>query len=59
MLNAGVRKLLTPGKVKFNSIFADANDQPQVEQGSRILVTLEVNKHSDAQINYGTGKRYK
>lgn len=51
-----VRRLLNPGKVEsipFDSIRIVSR---KLSKGSRLLVTLNVNKHAYAQINYGTGK---
>ena len=51
-----VRRLLTPGKVE--SILFDKTRMVsrRLSKGSRLLVTLNVNKNPFAQINYGTGK---
>ncbi|HTR29605.1 MAG TPA: CocE/NonD family hydrolase [Puia sp.] len=50
------RHLLTPGQPTHlyfeNSFFASRH----IEQGSRLILLLGVNKNSDWQINYGTGK---
>ena len=51
-----VRKLLTPGKVESIPFDKTRMTSRQLSRGSRLLVTLNVNKHAFAQINYGTGK---
>ena len=51
-----VRKLLTPGKVESISFNKTRMTSRRLSKGSRLLVTLNVNKNPYAQINYGTGK---
>jgi putative CocE/NonD family hydrolase len=51
-----VRKLLTPGKVESIPFERIRMVSRRLSKGSRLLVTLNVNKHAYAQINYGTGK---
>jgi hypothetical protein len=51
-----VRKLLTPGKLESISFDRSRMTNRRLSKGSRLLVTLNVNKHPFAQINYGTGK---
>lgn len=50
------RKLLTPGKVESIPFEKTRLVCKRLSRGSRILVTLNVNKNPFAQINYGTGK---
>lgn len=54
--DAGVRRLLTPGKVESIPFDRTRLVSRRLSVGSRLLVTLNVNKHAYAQINYGTGK---
>jgi uncharacterized protein len=50
------RRLLRPG-VPQTLAFTDSRAvSRRVQAGSRLLLTLNVNKNSHAQINYGTGK---
>lgn len=51
-----VRHLLTPGKVESIPFDKTRMVSRRLEKGSRLLVTLNVNKNPFAQINYGTGK---
>jgi len=51
-----VRHLLTPGKVESIPFERTRMVSRQLRKGSRLLVTLNVNKNPYAQINYGTGK---
>jgi predicted acyl esterase len=51
-----VRHLLTPGKVESIPFERTRMVSRQLNKGSRLLVTLNVNKNPFAQINYGTGK---
>ena len=51
-----VRRLLTPGKVESIPFDRTRMVSRRLSKGSRLLVTLNVNKHPYAQINYGTGK---
>lgn len=51
-----MRKLLTPGKVESIPFDKTRMVSRQLGKGSRLLVTLNVNKNPFAQINYGTGK---
>lgn len=51
-----VRQLLTPGKdaaVPFNHDYLFSR---LVQRGSRLLLTVNVNKNPFAEVNYGTGK---
>jgi len=50
-----LRKLLTPRKVE-RIRFETSVVSRQISKGSRLLVLLDVNKNSIAQVNYGTGK---
>ena len=51
-----VRNLLTPGKVESIPFDRTYMVSRQLSKGSRLLVTLNVNKSPFEQINYGTGK---
>lgn len=51
-----VRRLLTPGKLESISFDKTRMVSRKLGKGSRLLVTLNVNKNPSAQINYGTGK---
>jgi predicted acyl esterase len=51
-----VRKLLTPGKVESIPFDRTRMVSRRLSKGSRLLVTLNINKNPYAQINYGTGK---
>jgi putative CocE/NonD family hydrolase len=51
-----VRQLLRPGQVESISFDKTRMVSRQLSKGSRLLVTLNVNKNRFAQINYGTGK---
>jgi predicted acyl esterase len=51
-----IRKLLTPGKLESIPFDRTRMTSRRLSKGSRLLVTLNVNKHAFAQINYGTGK---
>jgi hypothetical protein len=51
-----VRNLLTPGKVESIPFDRTRMVSRQLNKGSRLLVTLNVNKGTFEQINYGTGK---
>lgn len=51
-----VRKLLTPGKVESIAFDRTRMVSRRLSKGSRLLVTLNVNKNPFAQINYGTGR---
>ena len=50
------RKLLTPGKVESISFDRTRMVCRQLSKGSRLLVVLDINKNSSAQVNFGTGK---
>jgi putative CocE/NonD family hydrolase len=50
------RQLLTPGKVESIPFEKTRMVCRKLNKGSRLLVTLNVNKKANAQINYGTGK---
>jgi uncharacterized protein len=49
------RALLTPGKVARIPFATDVVSR-QMAPGSRLVVLLDVDKNSFAQVNYGTGK---
>ena len=51
-----VRHLLTPGRVESIPFDRTRMISRKLEKGSRLLVTLNVNKNRFCQINYGTGK---
>ena len=51
-----VRKLLAPGKLESIPFDKTRMTSRQLSKGSRLLVTLNINKNAYAQINYGTGK---
>jgi len=51
-----VRILLTPGKVESIPFDKTRMVSRRLSKGSRLLVTLNVNKNPYAQVNYGTGK---
>jgi hypothetical protein len=51
-----VRHLLTPGKVESIPFDRTRLISRRLSKGSRLLLTLNVNKNAFAQINYGTGK---
>jgi uncharacterized protein len=51
-----VRHLLTPGKVESVPFDRSYMVSRQLSRGSRLLVTLDINKSPFEQINYGTGK---
>ena len=50
------RTLLTPGKVESIPFEKTRLVCKRLSKGSRLLVTLNINKNPYAQINYGTGK---
>lgn len=52
----GIRKLLQPGKRQVIPINYSFMTSKQLSKGSRLIVLLGVNKSSEWQINYGTGK---
>ena len=51
-----VRHLLTPGKVESIPFDRTRLVSRRLSKGSRLLLSLNVNKNAFAQINYGTGK---
>jgi hypothetical protein len=51
-----VRRLLTPGQVESIPFDKTRMVSRRLSRGSRLLVTLDINKNPFAQINYGTGK---
>jgi putative CocE/NonD family hydrolase len=51
-----VRKLLHPGKIESIPFYRTRMVSRQLGKGSRLLVILDINKNSFAQVNYGTGK---
>lgn len=50
------RTLLTPGQLESIPFDRTRMVSRKLSKGSRLLVTLNVNKNAYAQINYGTGK---
>jgi hypothetical protein len=50
------RNLLTPGKLELISFDRTRMVCRQLSKGSRLLVVLDINKNSSAQVNFGTGK---
>jgi predicted acyl esterase len=50
------RNLLTPGKIESISFDRTRMVCRQLSKGSRLLVVLNINKNSSAQVNHGTGK---
>jgi putative CocE/NonD family hydrolase len=50
------RKLLTKGKIENIPFQRSRLVSKKMEKGSRLLLVLNVNKNSFAEINYGTGK---
>lgn len=50
------RELLTPGKVTTIPFDRTRMVSRQIGKGSRLLVVLNINRNSGAQVNYGTGK---
>lgn len=54
--NMSVRHLLTPGKDATVPFDQDYLFSRLVAKGSRLLLTVNVNRNPFAQINYGTGK---
>jgi len=51
-----LRQLLTPGKLESITFDRTRLVSRRLNKGSRLLLTLNVNKNAFAQINYGTGK---
>lgn len=51
-----VRHLLTPGAIESIPFDRTRMTSRRMERGSRLLVLLNVNKNSFAEVNYGTGK---
>ncbi|MDQ3495253.1 MAG: CocE/NonD family hydrolase [Pseudomonadota bacterium] len=51
-----IRRLLTPDRVESISFERSMLVSRQLQQGSRLLVVLDVNKNPYHQINYGTGR---
>lgn len=51
-----VRKLLQPGKIETIPFQRSRMVSRQLSKGSRLLVILDINKNSFAEVNYGTGK---
>lgn len=54
--NMSVRRLLTPDTVESIPFDKTRMVSRKLSKGSRLLVTLNINKNPFAQINYGTGK---
>lgn len=52
----GIRHLLTPGAIESIPFDRTRMTSRRLEKGSRLLVMLNVNKNSFAEVNYGTGK---
>lgn len=50
------RRLLTPGKIETIPFERTRMVNKQLSPGSRLVVVVNVNKNSFAQVNYGTGK---
>lgn len=50
------RRLLAPGKVAEIPFARARMTSRQLGKGSRLLLVIDVNKNSGAQVNYGTGK---
>ncbi|WP_316803132.1 CocE/NonD family hydrolase [Pedobacter nototheniae] len=50
------RKLLVPGKLETIAFYRSRIFSKQLQKGSRLLLVLNIDKNSFAQINYGTGK---
>jgi uncharacterized protein len=50
------RHLLKPGRRQHITFTSARPVARQLQPGSRLLVTVGINKHPGAQINYGTGK---
>jgi putative CocE/NonD family hydrolase len=50
------RKLLSPGKIATIPFSRSRLVSRQLSKGSRLLVVVNIDKNSFAQINYGTGK---
>jgi putative CocE/NonD family hydrolase len=50
------RKLLTPGKVEKIAFSDTFFTSKKIQAGSRIVFIISINKNSEWQINYGTGK---
>lgn len=50
------RRLLTPGKLETIPFSRTRLISKQLSKGSRLLIVLNIDKNSFAQINYGTGK---
>ena len=51
-----VRHFLQPGKIETIPFYRSRMVSRQLSKGSRLLVILDINKNSFAQVNYGTGK---
>ena len=50
------RQLLTPNKKTIVPIINSTMTAKLIEKGSRLVIVLNVNKNSGAQVNMGTGK---
>lgn len=50
------RQLLTPGKLATIPITRSRLFSKKIQQGSRLLVVLNINKNPFSEVNYGTGK---
>lgn len=50
------RKLLQPGKLETVTLSHNFITSKKMQKGSRIVITLGINKNPNWQINYGTGK---
>jgi hypothetical protein len=51
-----VRTLLTPGKIESIPFDRTRMVSRKIGKGSRLMITLNINKNAYAQVNYGTGK---
>ena len=50
------RNLLTPNKIETIPFSNTRVVSKQLRKGSRLLITLNVNKNAFSELNYGTGK---
>jgi hypothetical protein len=55
-VDMGTRHLLTPGSETTVPFEQDYLFNRLISKGSRLLLTLNVNKNAFAEVNYGTGK---
>ncbi|CAA9196299.1 Cocaine esterase [Flavobacterium bizetiae] len=54
--NSTTRNLLTPNKIETIPFSNTRVVSKQLRKGSRLLITLNVNKNAFSELNYGTGK---